>query len=95
MKLTWTRPLEVKKHPPDCMWILIATARRDVTPGEELTIDRNEAAGSHYGLYHETAESLLLLSTMFPREVHSCKCNEEDGVCFAGRLYITQGLTPK
>ncbi len=55
MKLTWTRPLEVGKHPPDCMWILIATTRRDVTPGEELTIDRNEAAGSHYGIVITTS----------------------------------------
>ncbi len=44
-----------------------------------------------------TTESPLLLSTMFTQEVHLCKYNEEDspGVFFAGRLYITLGLTPK
>ena len=49
MKLLWSKPLEAEQHPSDCMWILVAFTCRDISPGEELTIDRNEAAGNNYG----------------------------------------------
>ena len=89
MKLIWTRPPEADKHSPDCMWILVAYTKRVIRPGEQLTIDRNEAAGSNYGFYHESKDSALLIS-MYPRNVSRCLC---DIPCPLDRLYIKPALS--
>ena len=94
MKLLWTRPLEAEQHPSDCMWILVAFTRREISEGEELTIDRNEAAGNNYGFLHEPKDSDLIIS-MFPRNVRCCDCGSGNNACPYDRVYLQPALTPE
>jgi hypothetical protein len=94
MKLLWTRPLEAEQHPSDCMWILVAFTRREISEGEELTIDRNEAAGNNYGFLHEPKDSDLIIS-MFPRNVRRCDCGSGNNACPYDRVYLQPALTPE
>jgi hypothetical protein len=75
------------------MWILVASTQRDISPGEELTIDRNEAAGNNRGFFHELKDPALLISIL-RRNVHPCVYNGEPGTCPAEHAYIRPGLTP-